>query len=214
MLNQRIVAGVDVGGPRKGFHAVALCNGQYLAHCESRSAAEIANWCRARGAGLIGVDAPCCWSKGGGARGCERRLMEKKIWCFSTPTRAAAKDHERGYYNWMFNGEDLYQELQTTHALFRGGLGADNRPMCFETFPHAVTWALAGEPVLASNKRTQRPELLRQAGVATENLKGIDRIDAALCALAADYLALGATVTYGDPSEGLIVVPDKPLARK
>ena len=67
---------------------------------------------------------------------------------------------------------------------------------------------------MASNKRTQRPEPLRQAGVATENLKGLARIDAALCALAADYLALGATATCGDPSKGLIVVPDKPLAMK
>lgn len=139
--------------------------------------------------------------------------MEKKIWCFSTPTRAAAKDHASGYFTWMLSGEDLYQELQTTHALFKGGSGAANCQMCFETFPHAVTWALKGERVLARDKRTQRPELLRQAGVATENLKGIDRIDAALCALVADYFALGATVTYGDPSEGLIVVPDKPLAR-
>lgn len=214
MSHQRIVAGVDVGGSRKGFHAVTLREGEYLDHYEATEAAKIADWCRKQGAVLIGVDAPCRWSRTGRARECERQLMEEEIWCFSTPTRAAAERHPTGNFDWMLNGEALFRALQKTHTLFDGRLEPANRSLCFETFPHAVTWALAGKPVLAKNKRTKRPELLRQAGVATENLKGIDRIDAALCALTAHYLALGAIETYGDESEGLIVVPDKPLARK
>ncbi len=214
MSHQRIVAGVDVGGVRKGFHAVALSGGQYLAHYESKSAAEIADWCREQGAVLIGVDAPCRWSSTGAARACERQLMEKKIWCYSTPTRAAAKRHPTGNFDWMLNGEALFRALHKTHTLFEGRLGSTTRRLCFETYPHAITWALAGKPVSAKNKRVQRPELLRQAGGATENLKGIDRIDAALCALTAHYLASGAVETYGDESEGLVVVPVKPFTRK
>ena len=41
-----VVVGVDVGGPKKGFHAVAPQDGQYRALLSELSAKEVAAWCR------------------------------------------------------------------------------------------------------------------------------------------------------------------------
>jgi predicted nuclease with RNAse H fold len=41
----------------------------------------------------------------------------------------------------------------------------------------------------------------------------IDKVDGALCALAAQHLALGTFKAFGEPSSGLIVVPKGALAR-
>src|SRR5206468_9732635 len=79
--------------------------------------------------------------------------------------------------------------------------------VCFETFPHAVACALAGKIVSATQKRIIRRELLREAGIDTRRLTNIDTIDAALCALAANHFLAGNVKTYGDASEGFIVVP-------
>jgi predicted nuclease with RNAse H fold len=74
-----IVAGVDVGGARKGFHAVALRDGVYLDKFAARDAVAVADWCRTVGARVIGVDAPCRWSLTGRARPAERALMAEGI---------------------------------------------------------------------------------------------------------------------------------------
>lgn len=77
-----------------------------------------------------------------------------------------------------------------------------------ETFPHAITWHLRGGEAQARQKRRQRRELLRQAGIDLEQLSNIGLVDAALCALTAHCAASGASCkTYGDPFEGIIVVP-------
>jgi hypothetical protein len=84
-------------------------------------------------------------------------------------------------------------------------------PACFETFPHAISWHLRGGDAQARQKRLQRLALLRQAGIDTAPLTSIDRIDAALCALAAHHLASGYPCrAYGDAASGLIVVPQWP----
>ena len=81
-------------------------------------------------------------------------------------------------------------------------------PGCFETFPHAITLHLRGGHATAANKRAQDSELLEQAGIDLASLSSIDRIDAALCALAAHHAAVGgACQTYGEAASGWIVVP-------
>src|SRR5262245_48442062 len=82
-----IVVGIDVGGPKKGFHAVALRDGTYFDRTESRSAREISDWCHALGACVVAVDAPCRWRRGERARQCERDLAAARISCFATPSR-------------------------------------------------------------------------------------------------------------------------------
>ncbi len=203
-----IAVGIDVGGSRKGFHAVALKDGGYAGVLASCEAQQVVDWCRlVVHASVIAIDAPCRWSTHGHARPCERELMQKGIWCFSSPSHQKAHaPHRTGYYDWMLRGEELYQALETTHPLLSALPLTGNA--CFETFPHAITWHLRGGNANARAKRSQRRALLAQAGLDPTPFTNIDLVDAALCALTAHHLASGRPCTgYGDPSTGLIVVP-------
>jgi predicted nuclease with RNAse H fold len=199
--------GVDVGGVRKGFHAVALRGGTYADRVVTKDAKELAKWCRAVGAQAIAVDAPCGWSKDGRARPAERELMDMSIWCFSTPTKEMALNHPTKYFDWMLRGEKLYKELKRDFPLCQE-LPSAHEKCCFETFPHAITWQLRGGMADASQKRMQRRELLQAAGIDLDELTNIDFVDAVLCALVAYRAATGGkVVSFGEPSTGLIIVP-------
>ena len=209
-----MVAGVDVGGARKGFHAVALKDGAYHSQRSSKDAAEIAEWCRdAIQAQVIAIDAPCCWRSTSEARLSERQLLREGITCFLTPTRDEAVSHPTNYYGWMLNGEALFHALAPTHPLCQSLPLTAGQPCCFETFPHAITQALSDAPTRARDKRVVRRGLLALAGVATDTLTNIDLMDAALCALAAHFVAVGSPCRcYGETDTGLIVVPEgKPM---
>lgn len=206
-----IVVGVDVGGKKKGFHAVALRGGTYWQKYQgANSAASLAEWCVGIKASAVGVDAPCGWSKTGRARAAERELMAEGIWCFSTPTLEAARAHPKDYFRWMILGAELFDFLSAKYRLFDDQKRL-NELVCFETFPHAVTCAMQGKKTSAKRKRVERRELLRLAGVDTAELTNIDLVDAALCALTAHALLADNYKTYGDVTEGFIVVPAKPL---
>jgi predicted nuclease with RNAse H fold len=207
MANPVIVAGIDVGGPRKGFHAVALRDGAFLAKYADPEPRRIAAWCRDVSARLVGVDAPCRWSADGRARNAERSLGAAGIHCFITPTLETAKT--KAFYRWMVNGAELFSHIEQSHPLYAGGAVSDRETACFETFPQAIACALAGRIVPAGRKRTIRRELLREAGVETGSLTNIDTVDAAHCALAAHHLAAGRVRVYGVPGSGLIVIPER-----
>ncbi len=211
------VIGIDVGGSRKGFHAVALSAGATAGQLATTEVQELAHWCRSViGAQLIAIDAPCRWSADGRARPCERELNAAGIRCFASPSREAAFSHPSNYYGWMLQGEALYRELENSHPLLAALPAAGlppSAPACFETFPHAITWQLRGGQASAAHKRSQRTQLLRQSGIDPAPLTCIDLIDAALCALAAHHLANGRPCcSYGEPVSGLIVVPQGPAA--
>jgi len=199
-----VVVGIDVGGPRKGFHAVALRGGVYLEKFAALDAQSIVLWCYQLNAKVVGIDAPCRWSTIGKSRGAERELAAEGISCFSTPTRQSAEN--RDFYRWMLNGAELYEHLERDYQLFDGRNAALGQT-CFETFPQAVACALAGRIVSAKQKRVVRRELLREARIETMPLANIDMVDAALCALTASHLLTGSIRTYGDVTEGFIVVP-------
>ncbi len=200
--------GIDVGGERKGFHAVALTRGIHLSHLSTKSVPELARWCRETvRARVIAVDAPCGWSTDGRSRPAERELMNMGVWCFSTPTRETAVGHRTNHFGWMLRGEELFQALVGKYPLCRQ-LPAAGRKCCFETFPHAITWHLRGGNAKAAKKRKQRGDLLAQAGISLTELTNIDLVDAALCALAAYHVAIGKTCkSFGEPNTGLIIVP-------
>lgn len=204
-----VVVGIDVGGRTKGFHAVALSGGRYLGQFASTDTPALASWCvHAVAATVIAVDAPCRWSVHGEGRPAERQLLRRGIRCFFTPASGTAHTpHPTGFYDWMLRGEALYRALKATHPLCVGW--PDRRARyCFETFPHAITWHLRGGNADARQKRTQRRDLLRQHGIETENLTSIDRMDAALCALAAHLAACGERLeVFGEARSGLIIVP-------
>lgn len=200
-----VVVGVDVGGPKKGFHAVALRAGRYHEKFSAFDAGAVAGWCEQIGASAVGIDAPCRWSLTGRARPAERQLAGKGIHSFATPSLAATKD--RDFYRWMLAGAELYRLIEPHYPLFDGR--HVRAPVCFETFPQAIACMLAGKLVSAKNKRLVRRELLREAGIDTGSLTNIDFVDAGLCALTADYLLAGKFKRYGDVEEGFIVVPDR-----
>ena len=202
------VVGIDVGGSRKGFHAVALKNGCYLDQKKTSDARELAAWsAHGIGAQVIAVDAPCRWSVDGRARPAERELMQEGISCFSSPTRAKALVHRTDNFGWMLRGEELYQALEATHPVCRESLFPDDR-YSFETYPHAATWYLRGGNASAKRKRIERTELLRAAGIQLPARAGIDTIDAALCALVAHLVATGVdSLSFGESQTGCIVVP-------
>ncbi len=202
-----IVAGVDVGGPCKGFHAVALKNGAFHGHTDSDSPAKIAAWCKSKNATVVAVDAPCKWSATGRARTAERALMRKGIWCFSTPDRDSAAGHPKNHYGWMLNGEALFKALASHYPLFDGQASTAGARVCFETFPQAIACALAGKVVSAKQKRAIRAQALLDRHISIEKLRNIDLIDAALCAVAAHEFASGSMDLYGDRLEGYIVTP-------
>ena len=198
------IVGVDVGGLKKGFHAVALREGQFLEKLASRDPLAVLTWCRTLKASVIGIDAPCKWSLTGRARPCERELSGSGLSSFSTPSMAIGRVHP--FYGWMVNGAELFRVLGPHYRLFDGRSTALS-PVYFETFPHAVACVLAGRTLSAKQKRFDRRRLLGRAGIATDSLTNIDEVDAALCALTAHHFLAGTFKAYGDDAEGYIVLP-------
>lgn len=203
------VVGIDVGGARKGFHAVAFTAGKVSDCLATTEAGELAAWCTdSIGAWVVAVDAPCRWSLDGRARPAEREVMNVGIWCFSTPARHKAKKHRTNHFGWMLNGEKLYRKLETNYTLCSKLPAPRRGKYCFETYPHAITWQLMGGGAVARKKRSQRRKVLEQAGIDTTALTNIDLLDAALCALTADRVANREECeSFGEPKTGLIIVP-------
>lgn len=71
--------------------------------------------------------------------------------------------------------------------------------------------ALAGKIISARQKRLERPLLVAACGVPVGQFEGIDEIDAALCAIAAQRFLRGEFTAYGDPVGGYLVVPAFPV---
>jgi predicted nuclease with RNAse H fold len=207
MTTNTITIGIDVGGIKKGFHAIANCNGQYHAQLHSKSPDEVASWALAHQPLAIAIDAPSMFSLEGASRQAERDLVKQGIRCFYTPTRElAAQSH---FYDWVFNGERLYQALGL--PIFMGD--PHQGPCLIETFPHGIQISLCGHEqalIPQSNKRlTRQHTLVTQALYEINALTSIDFIDAALCAVMADYFVKQQFSAYGSQKDGFIIMPNK-----
>jgi len=199
------VVGIDVGGDRKGFHAVALQDGKFIDKKTDNKPEVIAEWCFAHKATIIAVDAPCRWSRTEKSRSAESELMNKGIWCFSTPRRESAL--QRSFYKWVFNGEKLYKCLESNKYLLFNGEQTEAQ-LCIETFPQAIACALAGQIVSAKHKARIRRDILQKYNYDISCLTSIDFVDAALCAVAGEDFRNGHYKPYGNREEGFIVVPE------
>lgn len=208
-VREQIVAGIDVGGEKKGFHAVALRGDCFEESYRSREVTDLVAWCHRVGARVVGVDAPCRWSLTGGPRPAEQALMAAGIHCFPTPTLEKAKQHRTNFFGWMLRGAALFEGLEETHGLLQHDRVKRGQQVCFETFPHAIAHGLTGVVQPAKDKRVTRPRLLREAGIELPGKPGIDFIDAALCALTAQRLVEGRVRLYGESVTGFIVAPVK-----
>jgi predicted nuclease with RNAse H fold len=198
------VVGIDVGGIVKGYHAVAI-NGQVILGAKaSTDPADILAFCLSHQANVVAVDAPCGWSCNGSSREAERGLLRKRVSCFSTPS--AEKAQKSSFYGWVFNGAALYEKLHNHYALFDGNKTADM--CCIETFPHAVVCALAGSVVTAKPKAVTRRQALESQNYKTDLLNNVDFLDAALCAISANYFSKNNFQSFGNNEEGYIVIPN------
>lgn len=202
----RAVAGIDIGGDRKGNHLVILRGTDLVCKVSKETPEQMLAQCLRHDVAAVGIDAPCQWRAGETGRHAERALAQQKIFSFATPTRELAVANQTGFYGWMFNGERIYNVFAPHFPIYRNSGKFDR--VCFETFPHAITCALLTREVAsAKQKRAQRRQILAEAGIQTRPLRSIDEIDAALCALTANFLLDGRVVVHGDESGGFIVVP-------
>lgn len=207
MESGRAVAGIDIGGDRKGNHFVILRGTEIVCNLRKETPEHMLEQCLQFEVAAVGIDAPCLWRIGDAGRQAEKALAQQQIFSFATPTRELAMASKSGFYGWMLNGERVYQAFAPHFRLFKYG-GEIGRRVCFETFPHAITCALIrNEVASAKRKRTERREILEDAGIQATSLRSIDEVDATLCALTANFLLEGKVVAYGDELGGFIVVP-------
>lgn len=203
----KTVAGIDVGGDKKGCNLVILRGTTILASIGGAAPEDLLAPCLAHDVVAVGVDAPALWRSGSAARHAERALAGAGISLFSTPDRASAVASTSGFYGWMFNGERVYRTLAAAYPLLTTPDYSGGR-VCFETFPHAITVAFLGRELASAKlKGVQRRQVLEQAGIDTAPLTTIDALDAALCALAAQHVLAGKSHAYGDAADGYIQVP-------
>jgi predicted nuclease with RNAse H fold len=198
--------GVDVGGIRKGFHAVALHPDDSIEAFTSSEPGEIASWCVAAGGSLVAVDAPCRWRGRNGVRAAELSLVRSGIRCFWTPTRRTATSHPTGFFDWMLAGERLYLALASTHRLMEDHAWAGDAA-CFETYPHAAACRLVGRMLDVRRKRADRMAVLTAAGIDATRVRSQDLLDAAVCAMVARAVATGRAEALGEARDGLILLP-------
>jgi hypothetical protein len=155
--------------------------------------------------GVIAIDAPCGWacesvSPTGRSRQAERDLKARRgIQSFYTPTRARALANKKNNYEWTFHGEELWRLLRRRFA--------DTPVRLIETFPHGIASALRGQVLSAKNKRRDRSRLVERLGYSLDAPASIDFLDATLCAHAATCFARGKFETFGNATEGFIVLP-------
>lgn len=195
--------GIDVGGPNKGFHVVAISGHKIIASWQCLSARKVADWCIGEEVRAVAIDAPCHWSSSGNSRLAERKLAKEGISTFATPTRN--KSEGNPFYDWMRNGMELYSLLTPVFNLFAGV--DTSGPLCLETFPHSVACAIFCRVVPARPKVKTRRAALFLCGLDSSSLKNIDYVDAALCAVAAESLCSGKWEKYGDATDGYIILP-------
>jgi len=201
------VAGIDVGGDRKGCNLVILRGSTVALSIAGAAPESLLAHCLAHDAVAVGIDAPCLWRGEGGARQGEREMARAGVSAFSTPLRADARASTSGFYGWMFNGERVYQALAAAYPLLDTPTYRGER-VSFETFPHAITSSLLGRAVASARlKGVQRRQVLSHFGIDTSLLTSIDAVDAALCALAASHLVQGKSRVFGAASDGYIHVP-------
>jgi predicted RNase H-like nuclease len=102
-------------------------------------------------------------------------------------------------------GFAVFEKLAPAYARYREGNPIHT---AIEVFPHASAVFLEGSfrPKDVSKVRWRRG-ILERAGVKIEMLKNADLVDAALAALTGVRALKGDYTNFGDPDEGVIVVP-------
>jgi predicted nuclease with RNAse H fold len=154
-------------------------------------------------ADVVAIDAPPAWAASGRSRLTENELAHLNIHSFRTPSPEHAGGRQ---FDWMRSGMAVFAlAAELGYPQHNGGTF---RCRSIEVFPHATATVLAGTlPPKGSSKRVWRERVLRSLGVRTEELSSADLIDAALAALTGLLALEGHHSAFGDPREGMIVLP-------
>ena len=128
------LAGVDVGGRKKGFH-LAVIEGDRVTELDHYPDAQpLAAHLIELKPLAVGIDSPPEWApEGQKSRPAEREFAKKKICGIRyTPDLATAQAHPGTYYEWIFNGMELWDALRQDPTL---------KDRLFEVFPTA-SWTI------------------------------------------------------------------------
>jgi predicted nuclease with RNAse H fold len=210
--------GIDVG-VRKGLDLVLLDErGRVQDMVRHATPDDVTRSLRTFEPDVVAIDSPPAWGTSGGLRLAERELLRLGIHSYGTPSDPARQ--ASAFYDWMREGFRAFRAAEANgYPVYTGG---PPQHTAMEVFPHASAVALAGSlppPRLARTARASwRAEVLRRTGVDTGPLQGPDQIDAALAALTGLLALDGRRSAFGDPVEGVIVVPlerlpDGPFSR-
>jgi predicted nuclease with RNAse H fold len=196
-------AGVDVG-VKKGCDLVVLEGRNLVAHHAHLVPAELPALLARYRPGMVAIDSPPAYAMGG-PREAERELLRRGIGLFVTPDPARGTGNP--WYDWMRVGFACFAAVAESHPRYRDGPFAGH---ACETFPHATSVVLRGSlRDRAESKLEHRRAVLVDAGVDTSRLRGIDAVDAALCALTGVLALEGEACVLGDPDEGVILLPSR-----
>lgn len=159
-------------------------------------------------ADVVAIDSPPSWGLSGGSRLTERELRAFGIHAYGTPSDP--KKADSAFYDWMRVGMKTFEAAEGAgFSRYRNGSA---RGHAMEVFPHASAVVLAGcLPPKSATKQRWRRQVLKANGVASEELRSLDQVDAALAALTGIYALKGRLTALGDPKEGVIVLPSHSL---
>jgi predicted nuclease with RNAse H fold len=180
-------AGVDVGGPRKGFDLAILEGSTVVELLSGQDVDEAASAIAAAGALVVGIDSPCsCALPGEKSRPGERKLAGELCPIFYTPDEQTVRSGNP-FYRWVVEGLALYA------ALAREAPTAE----AIEVFPSAA-WTVWAGPREGRPKPAWSRRALKASGVSgLPGRTSQDARDAVGAALVARAHWHGGTSDYG-----------------
>lgn len=203
----RRFAGVDVGGPAKGFDVAVLeADGRAWLH-RTREVHEVVGL--VSGAVLVGVDAPIAWAPPGQRSRPDERVFARAGICGIryTPDEASARARTDDYLGWVWQGLALHAALATA------GVGT------IEVFPTAAWTRWLGPRGSRTRLVWTREgiERLRAGGLVDDagSRPSQDEMDALAAALVAAQADRGTTQHFGAlaiPAVGRWPLPPRPGA--
>jgi predicted nuclease with RNAse H fold len=201
-----VSVGIDVAEERKGLDLIALDGDRRVVATLGRATlADVTAVIGELRPDVVCIDSPPAWASAGRSRAAERQLRRIGITAYATPTDPGAHP----FYRWMRVGFSIFAGIADDYPRFRTGAV---RGTAMEVFPEASAVLLEGRLRSKDEPKVQfRRRVLADRGIDTAGLRTGDAVDAAVAALTGLLALEGVFSTLGDPDEGVIVVPVRPV---